>query len=207
MIRDLVKSYREADGATLYCSSGVNHGRNGGLAFLVLGAINAVSRNLERRGGTLVGRGILDFPGFAVRNGFMVGGARSRIGSFDEVLESLPGRILADEILTPGEGQVRALFVAAGNPALTLPDSSKVRTALPPLCVAGLLRQVREHPGQGGVPVHEAGTAPGVLTPERIQTHDIQVIHGSEHPHEVPYTRPRRPRLPPRIWHNRVAGA
>jgi hypothetical protein len=108
MIRDLVKSYREADGATLYCSSGVNHGRNGGLAFLVLGAINAVSRNLERRGGTLVGRGILDFPGFAVRNGFMVGGARSRIGSFDEVLESLPGRILADEILTPGEGQVRA---------------------------------------------------------------------------------------------------
>jgi anaerobic selenocysteine-containing dehydrogenase len=134
MIRDLVKSYREAEGATLYCSPGVNHGRNGGLAFLVLGAINAVSRNLERRGGTLVGRGILDFPDFDVRNGFMVGGARSRIGSFDEVLESLPGRILADEILTPGEGQVRALFVAAGNPALTLPDSSKVRTALEPSC-------------------------------------------------------------------------
>jgi anaerobic selenocysteine-containing dehydrogenase len=130
VLRDLVRSYREADGAALYCSTGLNHGRNGGLAFWVLEAINAVSGNLDRRGGTLVGEGILDFPGFAVKNGFMMGGARSRIGSFRAVVDSLPGGILADEILTLGPGQVRALFVAAGNPALTLPDSNKVRRAL-----------------------------------------------------------------------------
>jgi anaerobic selenocysteine-containing dehydrogenase len=130
VLRDLVGSYREADGAALYCSTGVNHGRNGALAFWALEAINAVSGNLDRRGGTLVGRGILDFPGFAVKNRFMMGSARSRIGAFEAVVDSLPGAILADEILTPGEGQVRALFVAAGNPALTLPDSAKVRSAL-----------------------------------------------------------------------------
>jgi anaerobic selenocysteine-containing dehydrogenase len=129
-LRDLVRSYRESDGAALYCSTGVNHGRNGALAFWILEAINAISGNLDRRGGTLVGRGLLDFPTFAVKNGFMMGKARSRIGSFRAVVDSLPGGILADEILTPGEGQVRALFVAAGNPALTLPDSIKVRRAL-----------------------------------------------------------------------------
>jgi len=130
VLRDLVRSYREADGAALYCSTGVNHGRRGALAFWVLETINAVSGNLDRRGGTLVGRGLLDFAAFAVRNGFMMGTARSRIGGFGAVVDSLPGGILADEILTPGEGQVRALFVAAGNPALTLPDSNKVRSAL-----------------------------------------------------------------------------
>jgi anaerobic selenocysteine-containing dehydrogenase len=130
VLRDLVRSYRAADGAALYCSTGVNHGRNGGLAFWALEAINAVSGNLDRRGGTLVGTGILDFPGFAVKNSFMMSTACSRIGSFRAVVDSLPGGILADEILTPGEGQVRALFVAAGNPALTLPDSNKVRRAL-----------------------------------------------------------------------------
>ena len=130
VLRDLVRSYRVADGAALYCSTGVNHGRNGGLAFWVLEAINAVSGNLDRRGGTLVGTGILDFPGFAVKNGFMMSTACSRIGSFRAVVDSLPGAILADEILTPGEGQVRALFVAAGNPVLTLPDSNKVCRAL-----------------------------------------------------------------------------
>ncbi|MBN1834709.1 MAG: molybdopterin-dependent oxidoreductase [Spirochaetales bacterium] len=129
-LRELVRAYREADGAALYCSTGINHGRNAALAFWILEAINAVSGNLDRRGGTLVGQGLLDFPSFAVKHGFMMGGARSRIGSFRAVADSLPGGILADEILTPGEGQVRALFVAAGNPALTLPDSNKVRSAL-----------------------------------------------------------------------------
>ncbi|MFY9327685.1 MAG: molybdopterin-dependent oxidoreductase [Georgfuchsia sp.] len=37
---------------------------------------------------------------------------------------------LADEILTPGAGQIRALIVDGGNPALSLPDQSKAVEAL-----------------------------------------------------------------------------
>jgi anaerobic selenocysteine-containing dehydrogenase len=47
-----------------------------------------------------------------------------------EVLGEFPVVTLADEILTPGEGQIRALFVVAGNPALTNPDSGRLTEAL-----------------------------------------------------------------------------
>jgi anaerobic selenocysteine-containing dehydrogenase len=43
---------------------------------------------------------------------------------------SLPGNLLADEILTPGSGQVRALFVIAGNPLLSIAGEPRLREAL-----------------------------------------------------------------------------
>jgi anaerobic selenocysteine-containing dehydrogenase len=42
----------------------------------------------------------------------------------------LPTAALADEILTPGEGQVRALFVIGGNPMVSWPNHAKTRRAL-----------------------------------------------------------------------------
>jgi anaerobic selenocysteine-containing dehydrogenase len=42
----------------------------------------------------------------------------------------LPVATLADEIETPGEGQVRALVTIAGNPALSTPDSERLSAAL-----------------------------------------------------------------------------
>ena len=53
-LRDLVKSHREADGAALYMATGVNQGRSGTLCFWLLESINAVTGNLDRRGGTLM---------------------------------------------------------------------------------------------------------------------------------------------------------
>jgi anaerobic selenocysteine-containing dehydrogenase len=67
------------------------------------------------------------------------GGARSRIdpalgelvafGMMGEVRE-MPTALLADEILTPGEGQVRALIVVGGNPLLAWPNQEKTLRAL-----------------------------------------------------------------------------
>lgn len=37
---------------------------------------------------------------------------------------------LADEILTPGDGQIRALIVSGGNPVNSVPDQAKITTAL-----------------------------------------------------------------------------
>ena len=42
----------------------------------------------------------------------------------------MPTAQLADEILTPGEGQVRALFVIAGNPIMAWPDQEKALAAM-----------------------------------------------------------------------------
>jgi formate dehydrogenase len=105
-------------------------GGHGSLAFWLQEVTNAVTGNLDRRGGTLVGRGVMDFPAFGVKHGVLMREDRSRIGDFGSVNDAFPGGLLADEILTPGEKQVRALFVTGGNPLITMPNAGRLRRAL-----------------------------------------------------------------------------
>jgi formate dehydrogenase len=128
-LRALVATYRTAKGAALYSSTGVNMGTNGSLGFWLQEAINAVSGNLDKRGGTLVGRGVIDFPAFGKKNGVLVRNDRSRIGDFLSVNDAFPGGVLADEILTPGDKQVKALFVTGGNPLITMANSGRLKKA------------------------------------------------------------------------------
>ena len=128
-LREIVAAYRTAQGAALYCSTGVNMGGHGSLAFWLMECINALSGNLDRRGGTLVGRGVMDFPRFGVKNGVLMRNDRSRIGDFGSVNDAFPGGILADEILTPGPKQVRALFVTGGNPLITMANAGRLKRA------------------------------------------------------------------------------
>jgi formate dehydrogenase len=128
-LRELVDAYLEADGAALYSSTGVNMGSHGSIAFWLQEVINAITGNLDRRGGTLVGRGILDFAKFGVKHGLLLRDDKSRVGGFASVNDTFPGGVLADEILTPGPKQVRALFVTGGNPLLTMANSGRLRQA------------------------------------------------------------------------------
>ena len=125
----MVRAYREADGAALYCSTGVNMGTNGSLAFWLQECINAISGNLDRAGGTLVSTGVIDFPAFGKKTGTLLHDNQSRIGGFPSVNDSMPGGILADEILTPGDRQIKALFVTGGNPLITMANSERLREA------------------------------------------------------------------------------
>jgi len=128
-LREMVAAYGSADGAALYSSTGVNMGTNGSLCFWLQEAINAVSGNLDRPGGTFVGQGIFDFAKFGVKYGVGVKNDRSRVGGFGKVNDGFPGGILADEILTPGEAQIRALFVTGGNPLITMANSERLKRA------------------------------------------------------------------------------
>ncbi len=128
-LRSVVRAYRTAGSAALYSSTGVNMGSNGVLAFWLQEAINAVSGNLDRVGGTLVGKGIFDFAKFGKRTGTLMSNDTSRIGGFRKVNDAFPGGILADEILTPGPGQIKALFVTGGNPLITMADAGRLRDA------------------------------------------------------------------------------
>ncbi|HBH23802.1 MAG TPA: hypothetical protein DDY13_10315 [Cytophagales bacterium] len=129
VLRQMVTDYINADGAALYCSTGVNMGGNGTLAFWIQEVINAISGNLDKKGGTLVGKGIIDFIKFGVKNGVLMRDDKSRIGNFTSVNDAFPGGILADEILTEGKGQVKALFVTGGNPLITMANSGRLRAA------------------------------------------------------------------------------
>jgi len=124
-LRSMVDAYLGADGAALFLSTGVNQGSHGTLAFWIQEAINAITGNLDRLGGTLVGRGyIKDFPKHARKGGHTMRKDRSRIGQLPSVVDTFPAGLMADEILTPGQGQVRAMFCVSGNPLLTVPNSN-----------------------------------------------------------------------------------
>ncbi len=100
-LRELVTVYRTANGAAFYCSTGVNMGGHGSLAFWLQECMNALSGNLDRASGTLVGRGVIDFARFGVKHGLLMRDDRSRIGDFGSVNDAFPRGVLADEILTP----------------------------------------------------------------------------------------------------------
>ncbi|MGB5697892.1 MAG: molybdopterin-dependent oxidoreductase [Polyangiales bacterium] len=124
-LRMMVDAYLTADGAALFLSTGVNQGSHGTLAFWIQEAINAITGNLDRLGGTLVGHGYIEnFPKHARRGGHTMRKDRSRIGQLPSVADTFPAGLMADEILTPGKGQVRALFCVSGNPLLTVPNSN-----------------------------------------------------------------------------------
>ncbi len=119
----LVGRYLAADGAAIYSSTGVNQGRFGTLVFWLQEAINAISGNLDKRGGSLMGRPVIDLPDTTKEKKF------SRINNTPYITNCIPTGILADEILTAGQGQVRALIVMAGNPAMSCAGSSRMSEA------------------------------------------------------------------------------
>lgn len=129
-LRRMVKAYVEADGAAMYCSTGVNMGSDGGLAFWLQECINALSGNLDRLGGTLVAKGIFDAPRVARMLGLIPKQAIANHTGAPRFWESFPGTILADEILSEHPQHLRALFVTGGNPLLSLPNSLRIREAL-----------------------------------------------------------------------------
>jgi len=128
-IREMVEAYIKADGAALYCSTGINHSAHPTLSFWLIETINAISGNLDKEGGSIVGKGIVDFPKLLKKSGSMMRPHRSRIGNFPSVMDGYPGSLIPHEILTPGKGQIKALIVAAGNPLLTLPNGRFVEKA------------------------------------------------------------------------------
>lgn len=131
LARDLVRTPR----AAVYGRVGTSVGRNGTLTTYLLDAVNLVAGNLDRAGGTMFGtfglpaeRWLMKAAGGALR--LLYRRKRSRIGDFPSVLLSEPAGIMAKEITTPGPGQVRALFVSAGNPVLSVPNGAELEGAL-----------------------------------------------------------------------------
>jgi len=122
-LREMVTAYLAADGAAIYSSTGVNQGRFGLMVYWLQESINAISGNLDRRGGVLAGRGVLPRPPApeTVRT--------SRIAGIPYVNSTIPAGIMADEILTPGPGKVRAMFNMSGNPLLTCAGSERLGEA------------------------------------------------------------------------------
>ncbi|MFP8875531.1 MAG: molybdopterin-dependent oxidoreductase, partial [Myxococcota bacterium] len=116
-LRDLVRSHREAAGAALYMATGVNQGRSGTLCFWLLECINAFTGNLDRRGGTLMGQGLVDMAKQVTQDPQMMT-SYDRHDGLPTVSGQQPSGMLADDILSEREDRVTALIVEASNPLL-----------------------------------------------------------------------------------------
>jgi formate dehydrogenase len=128
-IRRLAREFAAAEGACAYGRP--VSGRFGTIAAWALDVLNVVTGNLDSPGGFVFSEGPVDLAGLAAMIG-LDGYARhrSRIGNHPSVLGELPSGILADEIETPGPGQVRALLVSAGNPVLSIANGDALARAM-----------------------------------------------------------------------------
>ena len=118
--------------AALYGRIGVCTQEFGGLAAWLVYAINALTGHLDEPGGLMFTTPALDPLPLANRLGYDGGFARwhSRVSHRPEFGGELPMSALAEEILTPGKGQIRALITCAGNPVLSSPGGPKLEQAL-----------------------------------------------------------------------------
>ena len=122
-LKQMVSDYLAADGAAIYSSTGVNQSRHGLMVYWLQEAINAISGNLDKRGGVLAGNSV--FPKFDAPKEQLT----SRINNIPYINSTVPAGIMADEILTPGQGKVRAMFNMSGNPLLTCSGSERLAEA------------------------------------------------------------------------------
>jgi anaerobic selenocysteine-containing dehydrogenase len=127
----LARELAASPAAAVYARFGTHAARFGTLAAWATELLNVLTGNLDRRGGVMFPRGVHE----RVREtgsgtGFRFARWRSRVHGHGEVLSELPVATLADEITTPGRGQVRALLTVAGNPVLSTPDGSRLAAAL-----------------------------------------------------------------------------
>jgi formate dehydrogenase len=130
-VRELALALASADGAAVYGRTGSCLGRHGTLVSFLLDALNVVTGNLDREGGAIFGTGPIDIEVLLHRLGAATYGKHySRIGRFPDVLGSFPASLMAREMTTPGRGQMRAFFVSAGNPVLSVPNGGELEAAL-----------------------------------------------------------------------------
>lgn len=127
-IDDMARELGSGQPAICYGRMGVSVTECGTLNHFLMAMINLSTGNLDREGGVMFGRPVVDpveRSGTGSYNRY-----QSRISGRPEVLGELPAAELADDITMPGDGQVGALFVIAGNPVLSSPNGRRLDMAM-----------------------------------------------------------------------------
>ncbi|WP_280381275.1 molybdopterin oxidoreductase family protein [Nocardia wallacei] len=129
-IRRFAREHAAARSAVLYARIGVCQQVTGTLTHWLVNTINAVTGNLDRAGGQMFSTPPVDAPRVGKYLPMAHGAWTDRSGRYKSFRSELPVAALADEILTEGEGQVRAMITYAGNPVLSTPQAGRLDAAL-----------------------------------------------------------------------------
>ena len=131
-IRTLARDFAAAKRAVAYGRVGVSMQEYGGLACWLITALNAITGRIDAEGGAMFTKPAIDL----LKGGGTYGGRgrfnrwQSRVRGLPEFAGELPVAAMAEEMDTPGPGQVRALVTHAGNPVLSTPNGGRLDRAI-----------------------------------------------------------------------------
>jgi anaerobic selenocysteine-containing dehydrogenase len=131
-VRRIARELSNAPSASVYDRVGAHQQEYGTLTSWGCDVVNVLTGNLDRPGGRM-----FPLPAHAPPDGDAPGGRgwklgrfASRVKGYPEAYGQLPVATLAEEIDTPGDGQVRALITIAGNPVLSAPNGRRLSRAM-----------------------------------------------------------------------------
>ncbi|MEM6343257.1 MAG: molybdopterin oxidoreductase family protein [Bacteroidota bacterium] len=128
-IRQIASDLAEADKSAVYGRMGISVVKYGSLSLWLVNVINILTGQLDSEGGMMFTSPAADLvansPGER-----KIGRWKSRVRGLPEIGGELPVATLAEEILTPGEGQIKALVTSCGNPVLSTPNGAQLSKAL-----------------------------------------------------------------------------
>lgn len=131
-IRSLARELAAAPTAAVYGRIGTSTVEFGTLGSWLVDVINVLTGNLDRAGGAMFPLGATAPAPRPPKTGrgFRIGRWHSRVSGHPEALSEFPAAALAEEIDTPGDGQIKATITIAGNPVLSAPDGDRLDRAL-----------------------------------------------------------------------------
>ncbi|MEV4422047.1 molybdopterin-dependent oxidoreductase [Patulibacter sp. NPDC049589] len=129
-VAQLARDFATAPSANLYGRCGSSLGRFASLTKYLMDVINIVTGNLDREGGMLFGRPMVDLE-FMTK---ILGASgydrwRTRVDDIPEVIGTSPWATFPREVATPGKGQCRAMVCVATNAATTSPATGAMEEA------------------------------------------------------------------------------
>lgn len=126
-IKRIAREFAAADKALVYGRIGTCTVSFGTTASWLVDVVNTITGNLDREGGVMFTMPAAGGPTTrgqkGTGKGFSIGRGHSRVRKFPEALGEYPVSVMAEEIATPGEGQIKALITAGGNPVLSTPNT------------------------------------------------------------------------------------
>ncbi len=132
-IRQMATEVSQAPSAAVYARIGTTTSPFGTVTSWLVDVLNICTGNLDRPGGAMFTRaaaGASNTRGTPrVGRGIRLGRRQSRVRGLDETFGEFPAVCMAEEIETPGEGQIKAMVTVAGNPILSTPDSTRLDAA------------------------------------------------------------------------------
>ncbi|MBW3659081.1 MAG: molybdopterin-dependent oxidoreductase, partial [Actinobacteria bacterium] len=147
-IRGLARDLAGTERAVVYGRIGTTTVRYGTVTSWAVDVLNILTGHLDAPGGAMFPRPA-HVPDRSGRPPFRTGRWTSRVAGLPEVLAEIPVATLADEIETPGTGQVRALITVAGNPVLSTPNGQRLDAAIASLdfvlCIDPYLNETARH--------------------------------------------------------------